>query len=100
MIDYTPCRVYNNVLWLCIKNDISIKKMLETIKIGKNVLSNIRGGTNPQLKSLIAICNYFDVSLDQLVAKRLCSSIPKKHYDSKFMVREDFKNEKTTRTTS
>jgi hypothetical protein len=75
-------------------------RMLKNTKVNKNVMSNMKLEFNPHISNLIKICDYFDVSLDQLVTENLCSFIPKEQYESKFMVREDFKNEKTTRTTS
>lgn len=98
MIDYKLCRVYNNVLWLCIKNDISIKKMLETVKSDKNIMGNMKRGKNPHISSLIIFCNFFNVSLNELVVNNLCSCVSKEIYESKYLSRKDFCYEKTTKT--
>jgi transcriptional regulator with XRE-family HTH domain len=100
MIDYKSVRIYNNLLWLCIKNDISIKKMLETVKLNKNTMSNIKRSKNPSIQSLVAFCNYFNIPLNDLVVKNLCPKIPKNEYENKFLSRKDFLNEETTKTTS
>lgn len=54
---------------LCQGKKMTVNDMLLDAGLSKNTLVNIKNGSTPGADKLLAIANYFDVSIDYLIGK-------------------------------
>ena len=51
----------------CKKSRINVKSMLNDCGLGRNVIDNMKNGSIPSIDKIVAIANYFNVSVDYLL---------------------------------
>lgn len=67
--------IAQNTRELCKKNNISISKLNEDCGFSKNFINEMeKKSASPSIDKVIAIANYFDVSLDSLVNRHNIAS--------------------------
>lgn len=57
----------NNVETLCKNKGISVHQMLAKCNLNKSVIDNAKKGSVPSVDKVLAIANYFEVSVDCLL---------------------------------
>lgn len=57
----------NRIEELCKNKNISVNKMLSDIGLSAFVIRNMKNGSAPSVDKMIAIAEYFDVSMDYLL---------------------------------
>lgn len=53
----------------CVRQDITIKTMLQELNIGINAINQISGGHMPRVDTLARICDYLNISIDTLLGR-------------------------------
>ncbi len=58
---------YENLEKLILQNNLSIAKTMKLLNIKEDSFYNWRKGSTPSMSNILAVANYFDVSLDHLI---------------------------------
>ena len=58
--------VYDNVRELCLRNKISVSKLEKEVGLGNATVRNWKK-SNPTVRTLRVVADYFDVSVDDLL---------------------------------
>ena len=58
-----------NIIDLCVKENVSVNRMLKECGLSKSVIDNLKKGYEPQLAKIVIIADYFGVTLDQLAGR-------------------------------
>lgn len=57
----------SNIEMLCKAKNVSVHQMLAECNLGKSVIDNAKKGSTPSVDKVLAIANYFEVSVDYLL---------------------------------
>lgn len=60
----------------CVRQDITIKTMLQELNIGINAINQISGGHMPRVDTLARICDYLNISIDTLLDRPASDTDP------------------------
>ncbi len=56
-----------NIIDLCVKENVSVNRMLKECGLSKSVIDNLKKGYEPQRAKIVSIADYFGVSVDYLI---------------------------------
>lgn len=57
----------NRISELCVRNNVSINKMLSECRLNKSIMDNLKKGSVPSVDKILTISRYFSVSTDYLL---------------------------------
>lgn len=65
--NYEPSIIADKIKKECMRQNITVKTMLQELNINKDVLYKMTHGGAPSYKSIARICDYLNISVDALL---------------------------------